>query len=91
MKPLSYYASGDNFYRDGKTGEITKKHNLSNQLGDKILGNQYAPAWKINFLSAPNFQNYISGSIIDGKTKTFLFHESLLPVPNQNSNCLLLT
>lgn len=67
MKPLSYYRNG-NFYRDGKTGKITKVQFLSNQIGDKILGNQYAPAWKIDFKNNPDFQNFIqSGSLVTPK------------------------
>lgn len=62
LKPISLYTVGDN-YRDGKTGEVIKKHIFSNKIGDKILGNQYAPAWKLNFIDAPNFQIYVSGSV----------------------------
>jgi hypothetical protein len=61
LKPISLYTVGDN-YRDGKTGEVIKRHIFSNKIGDKILGNQYAPAWKLKFIDAPNFQNYVSGS-----------------------------
>lgn len=64
LKAPSFY-SGSLFYRDGKTGKVVKKHNLADEIGDKILGNQYAPAWKLNFLSAPGFQKYYAnGSLI---------------------------
>jgi hypothetical protein len=69
LKTPSYFASGD-WYRDGKTGKVFKKHNLANQLGDKILGNQYAPAWKINIIDSPNFQNYV----VDNKVKTSKYY-----------------
>lgn len=62
------FFSGSAFYLDGKTGKVVKKHNLADQIGDKILGNQYAPAWKLSFLSAPDFQNYYAnGTLITSK------------------------
>lgn len=63
LKAPTYYVSGD-WYRDGKTGKVIRKHNLADKLGDKILGNQYAPAWKIKFTKSPDFQNYVSGSAV---------------------------
>lgn len=63
LKAPTYYASGE-WYRDGKTGKVIKKHNLADKIGDKILGNQYAPAWKIKFIKSPDFQNYVSGSAL---------------------------
>ena len=65
LKSPTYFRNGD-FYRDGKTGEVVKKHIFSNEIGDKLLGNQYAPAWKLNFKKSPDFQNYISGSTSSG-------------------------
>ena len=65
IKTPTYFRNGD-FYRDGKTGKVVKKHFLGNEIGDKLNGNQYAPAWKINFKEGPDFQNYISGSISNG-------------------------
>lgn len=62
LKAPSYY-SGSDFYRDGKTGTVIRKHILSNEIGDKININQYAPAWNIKFVDAPNFQNFITGSL----------------------------
>ena len=56
------YFSGSNFYRDGKEGNVIIKHIYSNELGDKTNTNQFAPAWNIKFVDAPNFQNYITGS-----------------------------
>lgn len=64
LKAPSYYSSGEDYYRDGKTGQVIRKHNLANRIGDKILGNQYAPAWKIKFINSPDFQNYVSGSAL---------------------------
>lgn len=62
LKTPTYYKNG-NFYRDGKTGKVLRKHILSNEIGDKININQYSPAWNINFIDSPNFQNYVSGSV----------------------------
>ena len=67
LKAPTYYASG-NFYRDGKTGKVNKKHNLADEIGDKTLGDQYKPAWKLKFLNTPDFQNYVvSGSVVTPK------------------------
>lgn len=63
LKSPTYYASGD-FYREGKTGKVNKKHNLADEIGDKTLGDQYKPAWKLKFHNTPDFQNYISGSFL---------------------------
>lgn len=62
LKTPTYYKNG-NFYRDGKTGKVLRKHILSNEIGDKININQYSPAWNIKFIDSPNFQNYVSGSV----------------------------
>jgi hypothetical protein len=62
LKTPTYYKNG-NFYRNGITGKVLRKHILSNEIGDKININQYSPAWNINFIDSPNFQNYVSGSV----------------------------
>lgn len=66
LKAPTYYANGD-FYRSGD-GSVIRKHNLAAPIADKTIGDQYAPAWKVKFLSSPDFQNYIkNGALITSK------------------------
>lgn len=98
LKTPTFY-SGSAFYIEEKTGKVIKKHNLADQIGDKILGNQYAPAWKLNFLSAPNFQNYYaSGSLVTSNFYNTYLTANTFPniienegleeiIPQLNINC----
>lgn len=64
LKAPSFYKSGGpkgevGFYRDGKTGNVIRRHILANKISDKSMGDQYAPAWKLKFTNVSDFQNYV--------------------------------